>query len=215
MITANQKATQVDRLPNANESAGSDQDDALPVAKAWRIGGDRIAWRCPNCKGLHLSGEPEPDDDRPTRYSFCMEAFAASDTSPEYALDIRPGRPPQNVRIAIERAYPLGNLACAYREISNGRAISWTKLAQHDPADEVERFWRPSKDQVFFALKALADCGAMDEALALRAELGQLTGRKLWRAAASDFWRRRPGRSWKNRLLSALRQTWLQHGGPL
>lgn len=215
MITGNSNAAQVDRLPNANEPTGGDQVVAIPIAKAWRIGGDQIAWRCPNCRGLHLSGEPEPDDKQPTRYAFCMSAFAADDESPEFALDIRPGRPPQNVRIAIERAYPLGNLAIAYEQISNGHSISWTRLRQHDPADEIERFWVPSKQQILFALKALADCGAMDEALALRAELGELTGRQLWRAAASDFWRRRPGRSWKNRLLNALRQAWLQHGGAI
>lgn len=215
MITGNQTATQVDRLPNANQPVGINQDVALPVAKAWRIGGDRIAWRCPNCKGLHLSGEPEPDDARPTRYGLCMAAFAAEDVSPEFVLDIRPGRAPQNVQLAIAKGYPLGDLAVAYHEISHGRAISRAKLAKHDPADEVERFWVPSKQQILFAFGALARCGAMDEALALRAELGELTGRKLWRAAASDFWRRRPGRSWKNRLLNALRQAWLQHGGAL
>ncbi len=215
MITGNSNTAQVDRLPNANEFAGGDQGVAIPIAKAWRIGGDQIAWRCPFCRGLHIGGEPQPDDDEPTRVGLCMEGFSDENFGRECKVDIRQGRPPQNVRIAIERSYPLGNLAIAFHEISNGRSISWTKLAQHNPADEVERFWVPSKQQILFALKALADCGAMDEALALRAELGELTGRQLWRAAASDFWRRRPGRSWKNRLLNALRQAWLQHGGAI
>lgn len=201
-------------LQSANIQADQDHTaDELPRAKAWRIGGGRIAWTCPRCGGLHLSGEPVAGADDGVRVGFCMSAFESTDIGSEFYLDVQPGRPPSNVEAAIKRGYPLADLAAAFDAISGGREISASKFASHGEDDE-EDFWKPSKGEFLAALKALADCGAMEEALAFRAELGQLTGRQLWRCAAADFLRQQPGRSWRERLLTALRECWLRHGGP-
>ena len=198
-----------------NANIHSDQDHTahkLPRANAWLIGGERIAWKCPNCGGLHLSGKPVAGDDEP-RFGLCMGAFASDESGAEAYLDIQPGQPPENVETAIKRGYPLADLAAAFDAINGGREVSASKFACHGEDDE-EDFWKPSKGEFLAALNALRECGALDEAAAFRAELGQLTGRQLWRCAAADFLRRQAGRSWRERLLTALRECWLRHGGP-
>lgn len=192
----------------------SQAENALPIATAWRIGQGLVVAKCPLCHGIHKHGEPQADDE-PRRVGHCESIFSNADPGAEYVLEVRAGAPPHQVAIAIKADLPLNNLARAYELISDGRSFSEWKFRHRDPDDDDERFWVPAAEDIRFAFDALRRCGGLDEAVALRAELASLTGAQLWRAAASDVWRRRPGRSWRNRLLHALMQCWRQNGGPV
>lgn len=172
-----------------------------------------VAIRCPLCGGRHLHGVPHSGEPEPAA-PHCPEEFRDESLPDEYRIVLKEGAPPHDIATSLDRGYPLGDLPIAYRLISDGRAVSYTRLARgdHDPDDLP---WIPSGEDVAFALSTLGHCGALDEAAAFRAELAGIGGRQLWRLAASDAWRRWPGRSWRERLLHALHQCWRQNGGPV
>lgn len=202
-------------LQTANTSEISDQSSiTVPRARAWRIGGGLIVVRCPLCGGRHIHGQPETADET-SRVPHCSPAFLDETQAPrEYVLDVKRGPPPDQISDSLRRDLPLGDLGIAYEMLSDGERISQTKFDARDE-DGPENFWIPGVAQLRFAFRALSQCGGLDEAIALRAELAGLTGRGLLRAAASDIWRRQPGRTWRAKLLRALQTCWRQHGGPV
>jgi hypothetical protein len=197
------------QLPDASHCESESQHKM----DVWRIGRTKdrtvlVAGKCPLCGGVHRHGwSPNSIN---TRVGHCPAVFKTSTTSHEYRLAFSEGPAPDWIATAL--TYPLGDLAACYALLDEPRkCVSAYPIRSSDRSEVI---WVPDPKDVRFCLRTLGECGALDEALAFRTELGELPPVKATRGAVVDTWLRSHGPTMRLRLMDALRSCWLRHGGP-
>jgi hypothetical protein len=214
MNTEKSAPEQAKCLPNANidhelpVDYWSVDDSAIKI-RAWRIGNKRVAYVCPSCGGFHSHGCPDRVNALTTRTLSCPDVFAHPGVT-QIDLLVTDDPAPDFMRAIFDDDIPLGDLVEAYKLIEAGSRGSPHRA--RILGSDSEEIWVPSRADVRFALDALRRCGGLDEARALREEYEGLSGRRAWRAAAADVWRRGQGHSFKQRLLDRLKSCYRSGG---